>query len=139
MVCEAPAGLTHRQLADRLKVRVHNTLLDLTRADALAREPLGEVFLYVACDPLRRADQLQRRHQELSPALPAVSSQPVQVSQETVIAVLLALLRAPGSSAVQVARQLRGHAPPISPEAVQAVFARYDLEALGEKGGPWPC
>ena len=139
MVREAPGGLTHRELADRLQVRVHNTLLDLTRADALAREPLGEVFLYVASNALRRADQLQRRHQDLSAALPAVSSQRVEVSQETVIAVLLALLRAPGSSAPEVARQLRAHAPPISPEAVQAVFARYDLEALGEKGGPWPC
>jgi len=134
MVCEAPAGLTHRQLADRLKVRVHNTLLDLTRADALAREPLGEVFLYIGPNPLRRVDQLQRRHQDLCAALPAVSAQRVEVSQETVIAVLLALLRAPGSSAPEVARQLRAHAPPISPDEVQAVFARYDLEALGKKG-----
>jgi hypothetical protein len=138
MACEAPSGLTHRELADRLKVRVHNTLLDLTRAGALAREEVSGVFLYVASDPLHRADQLDRRRQELSavPGPPAPSPPLVAVNEEAVISVLLALLRSPGSSADQVAHRLRTHAPPISPKQVQAVFARYDLKALGEKGGP---
>jgi hypothetical protein len=138
MVCEARGGLTHRELTDRLKVRVHNTLLSLTRADALAREELGGVFLYVAADPLRRADQLNRRRESLCATPPALGSPRVAVNEEMVISVLLSLLRSPGSSPDQVARQLRDHGPPISPEQVQAVFARYDLEALGEKGGPSP-
>lgn len=137
MVREAPGGLTHRELANRLRVRVHNPLLDLTRAGALAREEVRGVFLYIASDPLRRADQLHRRRQSLPDALPALSSPRVAVSDEAVISVLLALLRAPGSSVDQVARALRGHAPPIPLAEVQAVFARYDLEALGEKGGRW--
>jgi hypothetical protein len=138
MAAEAPSGLTPRELADRLSVRVHNTLLDLTRAGTLAREDVSGVFLYVASDPIRRTDQLDRRRQELSavPVPPAPSPPRVAASDQTVISVLLALLRAPGSSVDQVAQALGGHAPPIPPEQVQAVFARYDLEALGEKGGP---
>lgn len=137
MVCEAPAGLSHRELANRLKVRVHNALLGLTRADAVAREEVGGVFVYVAPEVLRRAGQLGQRRRALSAAAPALLPAPAVVGDSVVIAVLLALLRAPGSSPDQVARALRGHTPPISPEQVQAVFARYDLEALGEKGGPW--
>jgi hypothetical protein len=30
---------------------------------------------------------------------------------------------------------LRGHSPPISMGQVDAVFARYDLESIGKKGG----
>ena len=72
MVREAPGGLTHRELADRLRVRVHNPLLDLTRAGVLAREEVSGAFLYTASDPLRRADQLHRRGQSLPGALPAL-------------------------------------------------------------------
>jgi len=32
-------------------------------------------------------------------------------------------------------RYLRGHSPPVSMEQVGAVFARYDLESIGKKGG----
>jgi hypothetical protein len=139
MVREADAGLTHRALADRLRVRVHNTLLHLTRADAISREPIGGVFVYVDSDPARRAAQLHRGRENVAAAPPARSPPPIAVSDQATIAVLLVLLRSPGSSAHKVLRLLRGHAPPISPEQVQAVFARYDLEALGEKGGPSPC
>jgi len=139
MVCEACGGLPHRELADRLRVRVQNTLLDLTRTGALAREALGGVFVYVGADPARRAEQLAQRCPSASAGPRAVSPPEIAVSPAVTIAVLLALLRAPGSSPRQLARQLRAHAPPISPQQIQAVFARYDLGGLGEKGGPSRC
>jgi hypothetical protein len=136
MVLEAQAGLIHPELADRLGVRVHNTLLGLTRAAAIGRQELGGVFVYLHPDPARREGQLRRRRERATLTAPARSAHEVELSERVVIAVLLALLRAPGASVPGVVRGLRGHAPPISSAQVQAVFARYDLEALGEKGGP---
>ncbi|MCK5363040.1 MAG: hypothetical protein KAR22_08740 [Gammaproteobacteria bacterium] len=137
MVCEAPAGLTQSELADRLGVRVHNPLLGLVRSRALVRETVGGAFLYVHPDPLRGAAQLEhRRRSAAPPGSPARSLAQGAVSDAAVIAVLLCLLHSPGSSVAEVARRLRAHAPPISRGEVQGVFTRYDLEALREKGGP---
>jgi hypothetical protein len=137
MVLEAQAGLTHPELADRLGVRVHNTLLGLTRAAAIGRQAVDRVFVYLHPDPARREEQLRRRRERATAtATTARSAREVELSDRVVIAVLLALLRAPGASVPDVVRGLRGHAPPISSTQIQAVFARYDLEALGEKGGP---
>jgi hypothetical protein len=136
MVLEAHAGLTHPELADRLGLRVHNTLLGLTRAAAIGRQAVDRVFVYLHPDPARREEQLRRRHERATPTAAARSVREVELSDRVVIAVLLALLRAPGASVPEVVRGLRGHAPPIFSAQVQAVFARYDLEALGEKGGP---
>lgn len=135
MVLEAPSGLTHRELADLLKVRVHNTLLGLTRTNAVTREDVDGVFVYFSPDDLRHADQLDRRRQGVPVAPAASAPSGVPVSDAVVIAVLLTVLRAPGSSAEQVAQQLRSHSPPILPEQIQTVFARYHLDDIGEKGG----
>jgi hypothetical protein len=58
------------------------------------------------------------------------------VTKEVVIQVLLVLIRYPGSRAGDVARRLKGHSPPITMRHVQVVFDRYDLDDVGEKGGP---
>jgi hypothetical protein len=38
-----------------------------------------------------------------------------------------------------VVRTLRGHSPPIVLDQVVEVFARYDLEDVGKKGGATSC
>jgi hypothetical protein len=58
-----------------------------------------------------------------------------EIADEIVIQVLLTLLHHPGAKAAEVVRYLRGHSPPISMGQVDAVFARYDLESIGKKGG----
>jgi len=136
LVCAAPAGLTHRELSERLAVRVHNCLLDLVRSGALAREDVGGAFVYVHPDPDRGAEQLAQRGRQAPAGSQVPSPGQLAVSDAAVIAVLLALLGSPGASAAEVVLRLRDHAPPIARGEVQAVFARYDLEALGEKGGP---
>ncbi len=45
LVCETPAGATHRQLQDRLGVRVQNTLLTLLRRGEIERERLAEQYV----------------------------------------------------------------------------------------------
>ena len=129
MVLEAEAGATQKELQARLRVRVHNTLLELVRAEEIHRERLASVFLYLHTDATIRADQLRRRreHVRLEPVCGVVD-----LDLEDVIEVLLVLLRYPGSRPQDVARRLRGHEPPIRIAQIQAVFDRYDL---GEKGG----
>jgi len=48
-------GWTHRELFDVLRVRVHNTLLDLVREQRIGRESFRGAHLYVSADPTRAA------------------------------------------------------------------------------------
>ncbi|MBU1072667.1 hypothetical protein KKG45_05410 [bacterium] len=128
MVHEAEAGATHKELQARLRVRVHNTLLELVRAGEVDREHLVGVYLYVHIDAAVREAQLRRRQDRVR-----MDSGPgVDLALEVVIAVLLVLLHHPGSRPQDVVRRLRGHEPPIRLPHVQTIFDRYDL---GEKRG----
>lgn len=131
MVREALNGATHKELQSRLQVRVHNTLLDLTKRGDIRRTEHGGHFVYLHSDPEVSEAQLARRKEML--AEQALSD---EVSDKMVIEVLLVLIRYPGSRAGEVARRLKGHSPPITMKHVQVVFDRYDLDAVGEKGGP---
>lgn len=132
LVHEAKAGSTQKELQDRLRVRVHNTLLDLVRHGDVERQRLTGVFLYMHIDAAIREAQLGRRQDRIS----AESASDVVLDHEVVIRVLLVLIHHPGSRASDIVRRLQGHDPPIRMPQVQAVFDRYDL---GEKGGPATC
>ena len=134
LVHETRAGATHRELQERLGVRVHNTLLTLLRRDEIERERQGPLYVYVHRDAEVHREQIRRR-QALIDAGEAKRRVETPLADETVIAVLLTLLRHPEAKAAQVVRYLRGHSPPVSMKQVDAVFARYDLESIGKKGG----
>lgn len=134
---QASAGATHQELQARLCVRVHNTLLDLFRNEEVARERLQQLYVYLHADPSLRAVQLQHRHERVSRAQSAALER--QITDQIIIEVLLVLLRYPGADRAEVVRHLRGHSPPIAIEQVGVVFARYDLENLGKKGGATNC
>ena len=127
------AGATHRELQERLRVRVHNTLLTLLRRGEIARERLAQLYVYLHPDAAIGKMQLQRR----GALLDAGETVRIEtaVPEEIVIQVLLTLLHHPGAKAAQVVRYLRGHSPPVAMEQVEAVFARYDLASIGKKGG----
>ncbi len=131
LVHEAPAGATHRELQLQLQLRVHNTLLELWRKEEIGRESLAGFYVYLHPEDKVQKDQLNRRHEQL--ALQKVED---ELTDAVVIEVLLVLIRHPGSQLAEVVRRLRGHSPPIRAEHVRIVFDRYDLEHLGEKGGP---
>ena len=134
MVNEAPAGATHRELQDRLRVRVHNTLLTLLRQGEIQRERLGTLYVYLHRDVDVRHKQVQHR-QALIGAQDAKRQGEALLTDAVIIAVLLALLHHPEAKAADVVRYLQGHSPPISMLQVNAVFARYDLASIGKKGG----
>ena len=133
LVYEMEAGATHRELQERLRVRVHNTLLTLLRRGEIERERLAQLYVYLHRDADIREVQMQRRGALLDVGKTVRIETPVP--DEIVIQVLLTLLHHPGAKAAQVVRYLRGHSPPVSMEQVGAVFARYDLESIGKKGG----
>ena len=128
LVWEEETGATHRELRDRLRVRVQSTLLDLLRKEEVTRERMAEVFVYFHVDPVVRLTQIQQRRERIE----AAAQEQAEVSDEVVIHVLLALIHHPGSQPTDVVRRLRGRSPPISMQQVDAVFTRYEL---GEKGG----
>jgi hypothetical protein len=133
LVYEMEAGATHRELQERLRVRVHNTLLTLLRRGEIERERLAQLYVYLHPDAAIREMQLQRREALFSAE--ETTRLAAQVSDEIVIQVLLTLLHHPGAKAAEVLRYLRGHSPPVAMEQVEAVFARYDLASIGKKGG----
>ena len=137
LVAQADAGATHQELQARLLVRVHNTLLDLLHKREVERERLQQVYVYFDVDAGVRAAQRERREQLLRRAQSATLER--QVTDQVIIEVLLVLLHHPGADQARVVRHLRGRSPPIAIEHVDVVFARYDLDALGEKGGATSC
>ena len=87
--------------------------------------------------PSSVGEQIGRR-QALIAAAETVSVE-VEVDDRIIIQVLLVLLRHPGSKAADVVRYLRGHSPPITMTEVRIVFARYELDNIGKKGGTSNC
>ncbi len=114
-------------------MRVHNTVLDLVRKNEVGCERLEEAYVYLHTEASLRAVQLQRRRELVSRAQSLAIER--QITDRLAIDVLLVLLRHRGADRAQVVRHLQGHSPPISSEQVGVVFARYDLDGLGEKVG----
>lgn len=131
LVHEAPAGATHRELLLQLQIRVHNTLLELWRNEEIGRESLAGFYVYLHPEDAVQQAQLAKRREQL-----VVQKVEAEISDAIVIEVLLVLIRHPGCRFADVVRRLRGHSPSIKAEHVRVVFDRYDLEHLGEKGGP---
>ncbi len=129
LVGEAEAGATQRELQERLRVRVYNTLLDLLRKGEIDRDRLARVYVYLHTDGDVRASQLERRQEMLTSS---AETREAAASDEVVIQVLLTLIRCPGLGPGELVRRLRGHSPPVTSQQAEAVFTRY---ALGEKGG----
>ena len=138
LVRESQAGWTQRELQELLRVRVQVLLLEAVRQEEIRREPVAGFYLYLHRDPSLGERQLQRRQERVAAAQPsaeAVSG----VDDEIIIQVLLTLIRHRGSRPAEVMRLLRGHSPPIRLEQVVEIFARYELEEVGKKGGPMNC
>jgi len=113
-------------------------LLEAVRHDEIQRERVAGFYLYLHSDPAIGQIQLQRRQERIAARQPG-DEERVGVDDAVVIQVLLALIRHPGSGPADAVRTLRGHSPPIVLEQVVHIFARYDLEDVGKKGGPTNC
>ena len=132
LVRESAAGATHRELSDKLRVRVHNALLNLVQGREVTREQVEAVYVYLHPEASVREEQIARRREDMKARESGDGEATAFPDDAVVIQVLLTLLRHPGSQPAEITRRLRGHAPPITSDQVQDVFTRFDL---GEKGG----
>ncbi|MBT6501727.1 MAG: hypothetical protein HOK67_17685 [Deltaproteobacteria bacterium] len=132
LIREASLGHTQRELQELLQVRVQTCLLTMVHNKQLARCKLSGQFIYLHPDSEIRMEQLTKRRELFEQRRFELK----EVTDAVVIQVLLILIRYPGSRTGDVARRLKGHSPPITIQHVRVVFDRYNLDDVGEKGGP---
>lgn len=122
---QAPDGRTHDELQQLLRVRAHNTLLELQRQGRIGREPLQRVYLYVSADSKRAAKQIAERKE-----LAAVLSEVLRVAtDEEVVEVLVEALRAAPEvpASALVARRLVARGVRLEPHHVEQVYEEHGL------------
>lgn len=126
IVDNADAGRTQHELQVRLRVRVHNTLLDLVREKRIGRETWAAQYLYVSADAARAAAQLALRRKQ--PGM--VSGAVVEVTASAVIDVLLDLVRSAGVQvdASHVAERLNARGIAVTAEQVEDIFRRHGVK-----------
>ena len=127
---QAPEGRTHHELEHLLRVRVHNTLLELVRQGRIGREHFQRKNLYVSADPDRAAEQVAGRH-ELVALLAEVHR--VLTDEEVVCVLVEALRAAPEIPAPDlVFQRLRARGVCLEPRHVVQVYEAHEL-VPGEK------
>ena len=134
---ESADGWTDKELRAVLHVSVHPFLLAAVRQGQARRERHDGVYVYLSADPQVGQEQLRARQARCAARRSADAA--ASLEPDVIIAVLLVLIRHPGSLPTELARHLQGHSPPIGLAHVQAVFDRFDLAGIGEKGGSTRC
>lgn len=135
LLSESDDGFTDKELRSLLHVPVHPFLLSAVRQGQARRQRLAGIYVYVGLGP-RGDRQLQARQTRIASASADLAT---ALEPTAIIEVLLVLVRYPGSLPAQVARRLQGHSPAIPLRLVQAVFDRFDLTRLAQKGGSAAC
>ena len=128
LLLESEDGFSDKELSGLLHVSARSFLLAAVRQGRARRQRFAGVFVYFSPGP--DGDRQLHARQARIAARRAASLEP-----RLIIEVLLVLVRHPGSPPAQVARRLQGHSPPIRLVHVQAVFDRFELAELVEKGG----
>lgn len=122
---QAPEGRTHHELERLLRVRVHNTLLDLVRKGRIGRERFERKYLYVSADSDRATEQVAGRH-ELVALLAEIHR--VLTDEEVVEVLVEALRAAPEIPAPDlVSQRLRARDVHLEPRLVQQVYESHGL------------
>jgi hypothetical protein len=118
-------GWTHRELADVLRVRVHNTLLDLVRAGRIGRVPYRGAHLYVSAEPKRAAGQLAGRHEVARVMAEVLRVLSAEETAEILVEALRAAPAVPPPAEVAASEALRGRQ--LTARHVGQVYERYGL------------
>jgi len=117
---ESEVGCTHRELARLLRVRVHNTWLDLVSHQRIARHAGQRCQLYVSRAAARAAQQVAGREEHTATALSPARTM-------AVLAEALRLRRAPIDIPTLTAR-LRTGGEAVTPAQVEAGLVRYRIQ-----------
>lgn len=123
LVAKAKAGKTHRELEAQLRVRVHNTLLQLVEKVRIGRERLDRSYVYVDVQEARRIEQVAARRALVR------GDDTVALPSELVISILIEALRAGEvlASASVVADRLSARGTSATEQQVTLIYAEYGL------------
>lgn len=123
LVNKAPAGHSHAELQDRLRLRVYDTLHDLVAAREIACADIERLYVYVSAEQKTAEAQITAR-QRLIAEPRRVGPMP---DAGVVIEVLLAVIHSPKPDIGQLAALMRAQGKAITPEQIEAVWAHYEL------------
>ncbi len=124
LVDRSSAGLTHLELNHILRIRTHNTLLNLVREGRMSRQRLEKTFLYVSVAPDKAALQVARRRKNASN-----NGEIASISVTTVIEVLIEAIHA-GQVRIApsvVAHRLSFRGISITAKQVKQIFIQYGI------------
>jgi len=122
----ADAGHTPKELRSRVRVHVHNTLLNLVKGKLIGRALVRGRFLYVSADAARAAMQVTRRQQQQS-----VAPSPARdAGRPLVIEVLLEIIHGADlvSDPVDVIARLLARGVEVTREQVDVIFQQHGLK-----------
>lgn len=125
LVDRSSAGLTHLELNHILRIRTHNTLLNVVRRGRVSREQFEKTFLYVSADPDKATMQVAKRRKKVSTKSREIDSVPTT----TVIEILIEAIHA-GQVRIApslVANRLSLQGICITAKQVEQVFIQYGI------------
>lgn len=127
LIENSETGKTHEELEKLLRIRVHNTLLDLVNSKRIKREKVNLIYLYVHSDDIKSTHQIEGR---LGYAAVDIVAQAKPISDLTVIEILVEAIR--GSymriSAVDIASKLVERGINVTTHQVESIFQKYNLK-----------
>jgi hypothetical protein len=128
LVYKSKMGMTPNELSEILTVRVQNQLNYLFKRKQVERVNLGRAHLYLSLDEEAQAEQLHHReaHRERD-----LGRGQVMPTENEVIEILAELIRSPRSSPRRIAVVLSTRGLDITPEKVQSVIEKYELQKKG--------
>lgn len=126
MVNIAAAGHTQIELRSRVRVHVHNTLLNLVKGKRIGRELLRGVFLYVSADAARAVMQVTCRQQQQIVAPPAARD----AGHPLVIEVLLDVIHGADlvSDPADIVARLVARGIEVTRDQVDVIFHQHGLK-----------
>jgi len=120
LVENSEAGMDVRELNELLSSNLSPMLSTLWRERRVMREEVNGRFVHLALSPERRTQQLAARQKIAQTVIPL----PVP---ETVIAVLVALLRGVSRNRKTLARRIRRQGIAVTDKQIEAIFTHYGL------------
>ncbi len=126
-VHDAPAGQTHGELRDKLRLRVHDTLRELSKAKKIGRVAFERLLLHVSVEQAVGGAQLAERRRLFESRHPPA---PPSLSPTVTVEVLLDLVHGVQAWAkpAAIVGRLGARGVVVSVVQVEEIFQRYGIE-----------
>lgn len=125
LVSDSEDGRTHPELELRVRVRVHNTLLDLVEEERIGRVRLARHYLYVNAKRRKAKAQIARRKEELE-----AGEREAKLSGAIVVEVLLEIIHGAkvATEPAAIAARLADRGISVSAAQVEALLEEHGLK-----------